>query len=309
MPPSLALPRRAVAARRAHPSSIRLRRPSPRLVVALLGLVVVLGGGWLWLRDSRLVAVRDVSIEGLYGAQAGQIEGALRDAARDMTTLHVRTDVLRTAVEPYPIVKSVEARPDFPHGLRIVVREHVAVGALAAAGIKTPVAADGTVLRDTPADGLPVISVDGWAPGARLEGRAAQAVAVLAAAPAPLRARIRQISLGAKGWTVPLTDGPVLYLGDAHRVAAKWIAAVRVLEDPGAAGATYIDLRLPDRPAAGGVLAPPAPEATDAATPGATTTGASSSSPTTTAPTTTSPSTTATTPSTTATAPATTPTP
>jgi cell division protein FtsQ len=297
MPPSLALPRRAVAARRAQPSSIRMRRPSPRLLVALLGAVVVLGGGWLWLRDSRLVAVRDVTVEGAFGAQAGQIEGALKDAARDMTTLHVRADVLRTAVEPYPIVRSVEAQPDFPHGLRIIVHEHVAVGALASAGVRTPVAADGTVLRDTPADGLPVIDVRGWAPGARLEGRPAQAVAVLAAAPAPLRARIREISVGPKGWTLPLADGPVLYLGDAHRLGAKWIAAVRVLEDPDAAGATYIDLRLPDRPAAGGVLAPPEPQPEDPAT--ATTPSTSA----------TAPSTTATAPSTTATAPATTQTP
>jgi cell division protein FtsQ len=199
-----------------------------------------------------------------------------------MTTLNVREDALRTAVEPYPVVKAVHAEADFPHGLRIVVQQYVPVGALAAAGTRVPVAADGTVLRDTPADGLAVVRVDGWAPGARLEGRAAQAVAVLAAAPPALRARVRELSRGPKGWTAPLADGPVLYLGDGRRLAAKWIAAARVLQDPTAAGATYLDLRLPERPAAGDALLPPDP---------ATTTTTEPSSPVTTPPTTTTPTT------------------
>ena len=259
MPPTLALPRREA-------SAARLRRPSPRLLLAALGVVVLFVAGWMWLRESSLVAVREVSISGVDGPQAAQIEGALQDAARDMTTLDVREDTLRTAVEPYPVVKAVRAQSDFPHGLRIVVQQHVPVGALVAAGSRVPIAADGTVLRDTPADGLPLVRVDGWAPGARVEGRAAEAVAVLAAAPPALRARVRELSSGPKGWTAPLADGPVLYLGDAHRLAAKWVAAARVLEDPTAAGATYLDLRLPERPAAGDALMPPDPSADSAAT-------------------------------------------
>ena len=45
-------------------------------------------------------------------------------------------------------------------------------------------------------------------------------------------------------------DGPVLYFGDSHRLAAKWAAASRVLADASSRGATYLDLRLPERPAA-----------------------------------------------------------
>ena len=65
---------------------------------------------------------------------------------------------------------------------------------------------------------------------------------------------------------VELRDGPELIFGDATHVRAKWIAATRVLADPEAAGATYIDVRLPGRPAAGGLpaatLAPVAPAGT-----------------------------------------------
>lgn len=251
MPPSLALPRRVVALPRP-------RRPRPRTLAALGLVVLVLTGGWLWLRDSSLVAVREVTVTGAGGPQAARIRAALETAARDMTTLHVRLDALRTAVEPYPVVKDVEARGDLPHRLEIVVHEHVPVAALASAGGRVAVAADGTVLRDTPARGLPVVHVRGAAGAGRLDERTRDAVAVLAAAPAALRARVERLHLGRRGWTAPLADGPVLYLGSATRLAAKWAAAAVVLGDAGSAGATYVDVRIPERAAAGGVLAPPA---------------------------------------------------
>ena len=63
-----------------------------------------------------------------------------------------------------------------------------------------------------------------------------------------------------------MRDGPELIFGDATRARAKWIAATRVLADPEAEGASYIDVRLPGRPAAGGLpaatLAPVAPAGT-----------------------------------------------
>ena len=55
------------------------------------------------------------------------------------------------------------------------------------------------------------------------------------------------------GLVATLSDGPELIFGDSSRARSKWIAAARVLADPEAEGATYIDLRQPDRPAAGGL--------------------------------------------------------
>ena len=67
-----------------------------------------------------------------------------------------------------------------------------------------------------------------------------------------------------------LRDGPELIFGEATRVRAKWVAATRVLADPDSQGATYIDVRLPGRPAAGGLpattLAPVAPAGSEQAT-------------------------------------------
>ena len=42
-----------------------------------------------------------------------------------------------------------------------------------------------------------------------------------------------------------------MYFGDAPSARAKWLAAAAVLADPGSAGASYIDVTDPVRPAAG----------------------------------------------------------
>jgi cell division protein FtsQ len=237
------------------------RRPPPRAAAACACVLVLLGGGWLWLRDSGLVAIDQVSVTGLSGTEAPRVRAALEGAARDMTTLHVRPDQLKTAVEPYPAVMGIDAHPDFPHGLRIVVHEHVAVAALAAGSDRVPVAADGTLLRGSSTDDLPIVAVAAPPPGDTLgDKRTLRAVALLAAAPPDLRAKVRRVYPGPRGLTAPLIDGPVLYFGGADRLRAKWAAAARVLADRSSAGATYVDLRLPERPAAGG-LEDPTPEA------------------------------------------------
>jgi cell division protein FtsQ len=240
------------------------RRPPVRAVAGCAAVLVLLGGGWLWLRDSSLVAVRQVSVSGLTGTDAPRVRAALEDAARDMTTLHVRSSQLKTAVEPFAAVQTIEAHADFPHRLRIVVHEHAAVGAIAAGSQRVAVAADGTLLRGTPTRGLPVIAMPVSPGGDRLGDREAlRAAALLASAPGPLRARIRRVYEGPRGLTAPLQNGPVLYFGGADRLRAKWTAATVVLGDKSSAGATYVDVRLPERPAAGG-LESTVPAQTDA---------------------------------------------
>ena len=250
----------------ALPSPLSRRRPPARAVAACVVVVALLGGAWLWLRDSQLVAVRQVTVTGLSGSEAPRVRAALEDAARDMTTLHVRDGQLATAVEPYPAVRAVEAHADFPHGLKIVVHEHTAVGVLGTGAGRVPVAADGTILRGSSANGLPTIGVSAGTGGDELrDRRALRAVELLAAAPAPLRSRATKVYLTTRGLTARLHDGPLLYFGGSERLAAKWAAATAVLADRSSAGATYLDLRLPERPAAGGLVAP-APVQPDPAT-------------------------------------------
>ena len=91
---------------------------------------------------------------------------------------------------------------------------------------------------------------------------------------AQMLARVNQVATVAQhGLVVQLRDGPSIYFGAPDRLAAKWLSATAVLADPGSAGALYIDVTVPDHPAAGAGSAPST--VAGPITPTATTAGAS----------------------------------
>jgi cell division protein FtsQ len=224
------------------------------VILGLLAALVMLAGTWMWLRDSSLVAVDRVSVAGASGPDGAQIRSALVSAAHNMTTLDVRMDQLRTAVAPYPVVKDLSISTHFPHTMKIRVIEQIPVGAVVVAGRTIAVAEDGTLLDDAvPSSSLPSIPLRVAPGGKRLsDPQALRAVALLAAAPYQLLSRISQVTtVAAHGLVAQVRDGPSIYFGDSGRLAEKWTAAAAVLADPGSAGAPYIDVTDPERPAAG----------------------------------------------------------
>jgi cell division protein FtsQ len=233
-----------------------LGRPSPRTLAAAVAALVLLLAGWFWLRDCSLVAVRTVEVSGIDGAQGARVRAALEEAARSMTTLHVRHGALDTAAAPFSIVKRIDVSTDFPHTMRIHVVTNVAVGAIVVDGKRIAVTSDGTILRDATAPAaLPEIPLRSAQAGARLTERAAvAAVAALGAAPSPLRGRVEAVrTTVAGGLELQLAHGPLLVFGGAERLDAKWAAAAAVLADPQAAGASAIDVSAPERPAVAGL--------------------------------------------------------
>lgn len=230
----------------------RIRRPSLTLVVSLLVAAAVLCGGWVWLRDSSLVAVDNVTVTGASGLGAPAVRSALTGSAQQMTTLNVDRAALSEAVVRFPLVKSISVTTKFPHGMMIVVHEREPVAALVAPGGTTAVAADGVILGGIPSSGLPVISVSSLVSGSRVVDRTtASEVALAALAPKQLRSEVTQVTAGPEGLTATLRAGPLLRFGDGERLKAKWVAASRVLKDPQSAGAGYIDVSIPERPASG----------------------------------------------------------
>jgi cell division protein FtsQ len=263
------LPRRAAG--RARARSPRLPRVPLRLLAALLLLGVLGYGGWTWLRDSSLAAVRDVEISGTTSSEEPKVRAALDAAARDMTTLHVREDALRSAVAQYSSVAAIEVEADFPHTLKIRVVEHTPVAVLVSGDREIAASGDGLLLRGVVADGdLPVIKMDAPPTGERIgNANTRTALTIAAAAPDAIRRRIDRLWTGPRGMMLALVDGPDLIFGDASEARRKWLSAARVLADPSAAGATYLDVRIPERVAAGGLgpVPEPTPEATGTPTP------------------------------------------
>ncbi len=153
----------------------------------------------------------------------------------------------------------MRAQPSFPHGLRIEVSEQPPVAALEAGGARTALAADGVSLGARLLSGsLPVVHLGTGAEavlpiaGHRVhDGALLSQLGVLGAAPRPLAALVTRVYMGPHGVTVALANRVLVYFGDATRPHAKWLSLARVLADASSAGAIYVDVRVPERPAAG----------------------------------------------------------
>lgn len=233
----------------------RARRP---LAVALLALAILGAAYFLWLRDSSLVAIDEVEVSGLTTRDAPRVRAALESVARDMTTLHLSEERLQAAVSPWPVVGDLRVVTDFPHAVRIEALERRPVALVGPRSDRAPVAADGTVLRGLPrVPRVPAVDLRGAPRGNHLgAGATLTLIEVAGAAPPALLARLRTVRGGARGLVVEMRRGPEVVLGAPTRLRAKWAAATAVLADRTSRGAAYVDVRLPERPVAGGVVAP-----------------------------------------------------
>ena len=251
---------------RAPQAARRFPRPRRRAVVLAAVAAVLVSAAWYWGRDLALWSVNDVRVTGATGQDAAQIRAALQHAAHGMTTLHVRAGDLRDAVARFPAVKALHVHSHFPHGLAIEVVENVPVAALSANGREVAVAGDGTVLRDRPLTGLTLVPAHVAPSGDRVsDAEALGAIALAGAAPASLRPLVARVRSGGQdGLRADLQGGLRLVFGSRARLHAKWAAALAVMGDARAEGATYLDVRSPDRPVAGGSFVTPLPGGTQA---------------------------------------------
>ena len=120
--------------------------------------------------------------------------------------------------------------------------------------MKTAVAADGVVLGEAHASSsLPTLTSQvPLTPGEHVRETALLAeLTVLGAAPKALARAAERAYSGSKGLTLVMRSGLRVYFGDSSRPHAKWTSLAQVLADPGSAGASYVDVRVPERPAAG----------------------------------------------------------
>jgi cell division protein FtsQ len=251
-----------------------------RRLLALAVLAIALGAAYtFWFRDSSLVRVERVTVTGIDSPEAARVRAKLTTAGKHMTTLHVDAGALRRAVAGEPTVHSIVVHPDFPHGLKIAVVQNRATALLVSPARKVAVAPDGTLLEsETATPGLPEVPVASIPARGRIpDGPARDRVQVAAAAPPHLRSRVESISIEhGRGVVAQLRDGPVIIFGRPVELRHKWAAAAAVIAERSSAGAEYIDVRMPERPVAGGLPPPedPQPQPQAAVVPGSPVTAA-----------------------------------
>jgi cell division protein FtsQ len=228
-------------------------------VIAILAATVA-AGYFLWLRDSSLVAVTNVDVVGVTSGDRGQIVSELTGVAEQQTTLHADPAKIEKAAAVFPTVESVSVDPNFPHGMRIEVNERPPAMLIQSGGQQVPAAADGTLLagvRVAEGDHLPILEIGQFPAGETLHGDPLQQALILGATPEPLRPMIENIGHDDKyGVEVTLRGGIPVRFGSGSRAAEKWGAAAAVLADPKLDSFTYLDVRVPERPTAGGAADP-----------------------------------------------------
>ena len=236
-----------------------------RALVVGAVLAVLFAGYRFWLRDSALVAVRNVEVVGIgaHSKQDRELRAALTDAAKEMTTLHVQPQLLEQAASQYPLVRSVSASAGFPSSMTVHVVERIPAGVVGTGSAAVAVADDGTILRGLPVADLhlPQLPLDAPPKGDRLRGTMLQQAQVLGAAPGALRHYLASSRYDSQGVVVELSGGIELRFGSAAQAGRKWHAAAAVLADPSLTALDYVDLSAPARPAVGGSghLLPAAP--------------------------------------------------
>lgn len=251
------------------------------LVTTVAVLLLVSAMTWLLVRNSGLVAVEQVRVVGLSGHYDRAARRAVAGEAQTMTTMNVDEDRLAEAAGRYVDVAGVRVDSDFPHGLTIYVdvRRTVAavkIGARIVAVTATGATVDGA--RNLTA--LPNIEASGVLKDGRItDPRALSGLSVLGDAPDVLLRRVKSMRWSRDGLTLVLDRGIRLIFGNRLQAAAKWSAAAAVLAQANAKGAHYVDLRIPERPAIGGLGPAPVtlkpqplaePTAATTTTPGAT---------------------------------------
>lgn len=234
-----------------------MRRWAWRLV-ALLALVVAAGAAYnFWLRDSGLVAVDTVTVEGVDSETAAgdQIRLALIEAGQGMSTLAPEPDRLRAAVADFPEVREVSADASFPSSLTVRVEMRRPVARVGEGEDAVGIAGDGTVLPDAAVTELdiPGMALNEPPESGTLAGPALEQAQVLGAAPPELLAVAESTVAGEADGPVVILDGGIeLRFGDSSRAAEKWQAVSVVLTDPELELLDYVDLSSPGRPAVGG---------------------------------------------------------
>jgi cell division protein FtsQ len=244
---------------------------SKRRLLALACVLLLLATLYhVWFRDSSFVAVEEVSVTGLVTEDASRIRARLIHAAEQQTTLHVDEEALMRALPAGAAVAELRVTTDFPHGMLIEVVQRPPVAVLVGPGRRVAVAEDGSLLKGVRTSNVPSIVVGALPRTGRLgRGRALRLVGAASAAPTALRSRVERIrQLPGKGLVAYLERGPQVILGDARALSTKWAAAAAVLADDASRGASHVDVRIPERPVAGGVEVPQ-PEPEQPVTPGA----------------------------------------
>jgi len=258
-------PKPRLSPSRARATTIRRERRRRRLLGWGTGLLLVslaaFAGYHFFVRDMSLFEIRDLEVRGIDTSteEGKQIDTAIAVATGEMTTLHLKPDLLTEELARFPRVASATVTADLPNGATVTVVQRKDGSIFGEEADALLIASDGVVLGSPGGqiDELPRIGSGDPPEGDRLEGRTLDQAIVLGAVPVELRSFADRSDFGPDGVEVTLSNGLILLFGESTEADQKWRAAASVIADPDLGDVGYVDLTVPRRPAVGTGDGPP----------------------------------------------------
>jgi hypothetical protein len=119
------------------------------------------------------------------------------------------------------------------------------------------VAGDGWLLPGVESKDLPRVAVDALPGSGRLGGDALSEARAVGAAPEALRPLIAGVGFsGDYGIVLTMRGGIELRFGGGGSLDRKWATVAAIIADPELTSLSYVDVRVPERPAVGDASAP-----------------------------------------------------
>lgn len=231
----------------------RAARRRLRIALFVLGVVLVVAGGWLVLH-TRLFAARVVTVVGAVHTTKGEI---LRAAG--LTSHPPLIDVNASAasrIEQLPWVARATVTRAWPDGVRVDVQERTAVAAVALDPARpsagwAEVDRDGRVLATVPAAPAGLVELSGTgapgAPGTTLAS-AAPALRVASSLPRAFAGQVAEVHQHDGTVTLHLTSPLTVYLGSTDDLAEKYEDVAALLAGAHFTAGQVIDVAVPATP-------------------------------------------------------------
>lgn len=241
------------------PSLPSPRTPTRRELLTFAGILVLLGAAYAAARESRVFAVRTVTISGGPPTVGREVQASLEDVLGTSLVALDSEDVERR-IAALPSVRTARVDRAFPHELTVLVEAERPLAVVRRGRQAWVIAETGTVIRELEWEdsiGLPRIRLAetvSLRPGLSLTDRDAQvAVTTLRALPRRFPLAVESVRAADGAVTAVLEGNVALELGppaDLRRKIAAAAAVLRSLPEDERRTLAYLDVALPQRPVA-----------------------------------------------------------
>ncbi len=219
----------------------------------VLGVVVALLVAALVVARSPLLAVDRVEVSGAVYSDPAAIQAIVRRETGS-PMLAVDTGKVERAFEAIPWVERAEVRREWPHTLRVDLKERTPQATYYASdGQYRVVDLQGRVIVALAGDPVDVLHLGGVGPAVAPGGVVPEpylgATQVAVSLPEDLRARTRDIAIAADGQlSLRLNPSGEVLLGPPTDLRAKLLAVLAVFTKVDPATISTLDVRVPDKP-------------------------------------------------------------